>query len=83
MAVLVIRETVTTDYPADGVGAAIKEAQQNRVPKESIEKTIRAIGISRPYWLKIVNDDKDLALSKEFYLKICAYFGRDFGVKFD
>jgi plasmid maintenance system antidote protein VapI len=80
VAVLVIRETVTTDYPAEGVGAAIKQAQIER--GESIEKTIRAIGISRPYWLRIVNDDPQLALSKELYLRICDYFGSDFGVKF-
>ena len=40
VAALVIRETITTDYPADGVGAAIKEAQNSRVPKESIEVPI-------------------------------------------
>jgi hypothetical protein len=64
---LIVRKIVKTEIGVDGLGAAIKEAQQKS--GKSIESVIREVDISRTYWNNIINEKID-GLSWDLLKKI-------------
>lgn len=80
MPILIVREIITRKCECPGLGARIKQAQVDS--GLSIEKVIRAIGISRTYWNKLVGDES-MTVSIELLRKIEEFFECDFGVSFE
>ena len=76
---MIVRQVIKREVDVKGLGEALKQAQLSS--NQSIADVLRAVGISRTYWHKLIKEDTSISfdLLKQFEQVL----GWDAGVKWD